>query len=162
MGGSAWLVAGSECREIRSSSPRTRTFEGSETLLPSIWSCHRGRSCRDRVPGEQFQEIVSGAEKAPLSRHLRESSHEELPESSGLLDLPEDRLRKRLPLSVSAVPASSAQAERHLLPEWKPAAAADLALGFRVVVQIPAGRDVPLDVVFLDHSQVGLGRTSSF
>ena len=61
----------------------------------------------------QFEEIVGGADHCPFASDLIEPTQKELPEASGLLDLPEDRLDNLFSQAVAASPASPLQACGH-------------------------------------------------
>ena len=50
------------------------------------------RSDRHTRVAEQFEQVVGGADQGPFALDLLQTSQEELPEASTLLDLAEDRL----------------------------------------------------------------------
>jgi hypothetical protein len=62
---------------------------------------------------------VDGADHRPLSPDLFEASQEELPEASGVLDLPEDRLHHLLSQAIAASAASSLN-QAGFSPDYEP------------------------------------------
>jgi len=56
---------------------------------------------------------MGGADHSPFASHLIETSQQELPEASGVLDLTEDGLDDLLAQSIAAAPSGAFEFERH-------------------------------------------------
>src|SRR4028118_517599 len=69
----------------------------------------------------ELEEVVDGADHRPLGSDLIKTSQQELPEASGLLDLPEHGLHHLLPEPVAAPPPRSPPRLRHRAPPRRPA-----------------------------------------
>ena len=93
----------------------------------------RGWSSRSRGEAVELEEIVGCAEPGPFGLNFVEPSEEELPESSGLLDLAEDGFDHLFSQAVSASPPGAADLVGHRLHQ-------------RLVFQDPSGDGIGLAV----------------
>src|ERR1700739_4467586 len=61
----------------------------------------------------QLEEVVDGADQRPFASDLVEAPQQELPEASGMFDLPEHRLNDLFAQPVSAAAAGPLELGRH-------------------------------------------------
>src|SRR5258707_83055 len=99
----------------------------------------------------KLKEVVGGADHRPLGTHFLDTAHEELPEPSRRLDLPEHRLDNLLPEAVSAAPAAAFKLSLHRLGQR----AEGLAFGCGRVLG-PRDGDIALDGALLESREVRL------
>src|SRR5580692_8967681 len=102
----------------------------------------------------EFEQIMGRADQHPFLFDLVQPAQQELPEPACLLDLPKHRLDRLLAQPIRAVIALAGNLLGH---GGEPAA----LLGFprsrrRGAVLLPAGRDKPVDLTFLQTLQIGV------
>src|SRR3984893_999270 len=121
--------------------PRSRVASFVESNLCSSKSC-------------KFEQIMGRADQHPFLFDLVQPAQQELPEPACLLDLPKHRLARLLAQPIRAVIALAGNLLGH---GGEPAA----LLGFpcsrrRGAVLLPASRDKPVDLTFLQTLQIGV------
>src|ERR1700675_2579761 len=99
----------------------------------------------------ELEKVVGGAYDRPLALYFLDTTHQELPEPSCRLDLPEHRLDDLLPEAVSAAPAAPPELALHRLGQW----AKGFTLGSDRVLR-PSDGDVALDVALIEGRKVRL------
>lgn len=62
---------------------------------------------------EELEQVVSCADELPLPLHLLQSPQQELPEATGLFELPEHRLHRLHPLGIALPPSFRPQLPPH-------------------------------------------------
>src|SRR5829696_429960 len=115
----------------------------------------RGRPASPACRLSELEEVVDGADHRPLSPDLIKASQQELPEASGLLDLPEHGLHHLLAQPVTAFPASPLEglshgAHQRLLGQLA------TSRSMRLAMTCPPRRQVALDPALLQLSEVRL------
>jgi hypothetical protein len=100
---------------------------------------------------------VDGADHRPLGSDLIKPSQQELPEASGVLDLPEDGFDHLFAQPVTASPAGPLQRLRHGAHQ-RHVGQLTTARSMRLPVTGSPGRQIAPDPALLQRNQVGLGR----
>src|SRR5690606_12983289 len=108
----------------------------------------------------QLQQVVSGAEQAPLRSDLLLSPQKKLPKAARLLDLTKDGFDDLLSQSITASKAALLQPPAHSLDPWTVGA---VACRGRLAVFLPARRDIStnaaagqiLQILFTAVARVG-------
>src|SRR5215212_6850093 len=113
----------------------------------------RGRPASPACRLRELEEVVDGADHRPLAPDLIKTSQQELPEASGLLDLPEHGLHHLLAETIPATPASPLEGLGHRAHQRHLGQLAT-ARSMRLAVTSSPGRQIALDPALLQRSQV--------
>src|SRR5918997_4774365 len=102
----------------------------------------------------ELEEVVDGADHRPLGSDLIKASQQELPEASGVLDLPEHGFDHLLPEPVAASAAGALQPLSHGAHQRAPGQRAS-ARSMGLPMPRSPRRQVALDPPLLQDGQVG-------
>ena len=101
----------------------------------------------------QLEQIVDGAEHRPFLLHLVKASQQELPETSGVLDLTENGLDDLFAQAIAAAPSGAPEFERHGGDARSFFAPVSAGLGLRAASA--TGGDISSDAATSEMDQIG-------
>jgi hypothetical protein len=107
----------------------------------------------------KLQQVVNGADQAPFSLHLRNTTQQELPKPSTLFNLTEDRFDHRFTQPIAAASSGPCQLRAHR-GHSGPGAATTFARGGCLTMTLASGGNITVDAMMAEDGEIAFAAVS--